>query len=220
MIHWSYGVMSVPSRAETLLPRTLESLKLGGFEHPAVFVDFEHYGVYGSWMLAAWKLYLQNPFADAYIIFQDDIVVYKNLRQYLEQLKYPLMGYFNLSTWPENAELATKTGWFESNQKGRSACGLLFTSEGFRLLLHRKAVVDKARDRRKPGKCVDGMIIEAMRELDWKEYCHFPSLLKHTGDNQSTTNNQNSPVADSFKGEDFDALDFLGELDAKDTVHS
>jgi len=214
MINWSYGITTVPQRSETLLPRTIVSLEKAKFGLPQLFTDFRPLGVYGNWALCAWQLYLRNPFADVYVIFQDDIVVNRNLKLYLEHLKYPVDGYFNLMTWPENEELAKgEVGWFRSNQKGRSACGLLFPNDKLRLLLQQKKFVEKARDRSKPGKCVDGMILEAMRCLGLKEYCHYPSLLAHTGDDLSSTNNRNSPQATSFRGEDFDSLAFLEEID-------
>jgi hypothetical protein len=58
------------------------------------------------------------------------------------------------------------------------------------------------------------MIVTAMKRAGWKEYVHNPSLLQHTGDGQTTLGNHIGndrwPGADSFPGEEFDALSLLG----------
>ena len=118
-IQWSYGVTTVPSRMCDLLPQTLKSLELAGFPNPRLFVDnctlnqAEAYvveypacpltthvppslSIVGSWILAVWELYLRNPEATHYGIFQDDLVAYRNLRTYLERCEFPEKGYWNL----------------------------------------------------------------------------------------------------------------------------
>lgn len=109
-LKWAYGVTCVQSRARSLLPRTLLSLRTGGFPHPTLFMDgctFEdaaayeqqlglplevrrgRLGAYGNWFLALATLYIRNPACDRYAIFQDDFVTVRNLRQYLERCRYP-----------------------------------------------------------------------------------------------------------------------------------
>src|SRR5437870_5459108 len=107
---WSYGVTTVPSRRSTLLPKTLQSLRAAGFGEPRLFIDGckqdEAVGYScqfrlpitardpavrpaGNWILSLWELYIREPVADRYAIFQDDLITYRNLRDYLEACKYP-----------------------------------------------------------------------------------------------------------------------------------
>lgn len=131
-LRWAYGVTTVPERFDDLLPRTLESLKLAGFDRPRLFVDglgTEHdggenryYRKFGlevtarwprirthlNWFLAFHELFGRNPDADRYAIFQDDFVTVRNLRAYLDHAPYPPKGYLNLYTMPSNQELVPR----------------------------------------------------------------------------------------------------------------
>jgi hypothetical protein len=141
-VSWASGVTTVPERFQTTLPRTLLSLKNAGFPEPRLFIDgydrdpglqlpttvrHDRIRVVGNWMLALWELYIRDPSATRYAIFQDDLIAYRNLRLYLERLRYPDQGYCNLYTFPENQRLsAGRTGWYPSNQLGRGAVALVF----------------------------------------------------------------------------------------------
>lgn len=235
-LKWSYGVLTVPSRRNTLLPITLRSLREGGFDNPRLFVDgsadatnyFHQFGlattardqirVFGNWVLSLWELYLREPTADRFAVFQDDLITYKNLRQYLECCPYPDRGYLNLYTFPSNQELAPKDelgrhkdGWYLSNQLGRGAVGLIFSNEAARHLLASPYMVDRPLDPMRGWKSVDGGIIMAMNPMSaqqdgtgWPEWVHHPSLVQHTG-HVSTTGNAGHKQAESFRGEDYDA---------------
>lgn len=223
---WMYGVTTVPVRFDDLLPRTLESLAKAGFEQPRLFVDGDPTGIgnsleiscrippiraYGNWLLGMWELYLRDPWADRYAIFQDDVVTYKNLRQYLEASKYPNSGYLNLYTFPQNHKKANskEIGWFYSNQRGLSACGLVFDNNAIKKLLNHQHVIHKPQDREKGHKSFDGTVVSAMRKSGCDEYVHNPSLLQHTGRTCSVIGNKVHPLSPSFKGEDFDAMELL-----------
>jgi len=98
LIKWSYGVTTVKQRLDDgTLERTLKSLALAGFDCPRLFLDgikdvspFEKFGLemtsrypnvrrFGNWVLSMWELYLREPTATHYAIFQDDFVTYKGL---------------------------------------------------------------------------------------------------------------------------------------------
>lgn len=136
-VTWAYGVTTVPSRKDDLLPRTIASLRKGGFEQPRLFVDGvsaeeeSWYGAAfalpltprrsplktaGNWVLALYELYYRQPGATYYALFQDDFVTYPNLRVYLEQNPCPPRGYMNLYTFPSNQSYCPcgYEGWFQS----------------------------------------------------------------------------------------------------------
>jgi len=233
---WSYGITTVEQRKDILFPRTLQSLKDAGFDKPIIFVDglkdgseYNEFGLevvtryvedavaghyhrirtFGNWVLALWELYLREPTADRYAIFQDDFVTYKHLRLFLEKSPYPDKGYLNLYTFPSNQKVARdKSGWFLSNQKGRGAVALVFSREAVTTLLASQHMVDRPQDAQRGWKAIDGGIVTAFVKADWQEWCHNPSLVQHTGE-QSVMKNRQHLKAVSFRGEDFDARNLL-----------
>lgn len=225
---WMYGVTTVPERRGELLPRTLKSLQGAGFPEPTIFVDgdwdykswhdefnlplvmrYPRLRVFGNWSLALAELYLRNPNATYYAIFQDDMIVSRNLRAYIDAIQFPDKGYLNLYTFPKNQVLAHgRVGFYPSNQKGKGAVGLIFNLEGVQMLLQHNHMIGRVRDITLGHKFVDGSIVESMKKAGWKEYVHNPSIVQHLGF-KTTTGNPKQPQATSFKGEDFDLLSLL-----------
>lgn len=235
---WEYGVTTVPSRRDELLPRTLASLKRGGFNTPTLFVDGEKdpeswrdefklevvtrwpvIRTFGNWTLAIAELYIRNPTADRYAIFQDDFVTCLGLREYLSACEYPRKGYLNLYTFASNTlgnlrkhGLTDKPldyqGWYPSNQNGRGAVALVFDNEAVITLLTHEFFVNRPKDMNRGWRAIDGGIVTALGKAGWKEYVHTPSLVQHTGTYSSMRSkpHQPSPV---FIGESADARDLL-----------
>lgn len=231
---WTYGVTTVPTRRDDLLPRTLLSLKTAGFDKPRLFVDgtddprswerefnlevtarFPHIRTFGNWILSLAELYIREPTSDRYAIFQDDFVTYKNLRAYLHSLPFPERAYWNLYTFPSNQKLCPDegrhVGWYKSNQLGRGAVGLVFSREGVKTLFENRAhIIDRPEHVGRGWKAVDGGVVEAMRKAGWTELVHNPSLVQHTGD-ISAMGNRPHKKASSFRGEEFDARELIGK---------
>lgn len=241
-MRWAYGVTTVPSRRQDLLPRTLASLCSAGFDSPRLFVDglencladrwqqdlqltvtarFPFIRVFGNWVLGLAELYIRDPGADRYAMFQDDFVTYPNMRQYLERCAYPDgeegrdKGYWNLYTFPSNQNLAPvdgkgmqREGWYPSNQFGRGAVALVFNRPAVITLLTHLHMVERPQDCTRGWRAVDGGIVTAMGKAGWKEYVHNPSLVQHTG-LVSSMGNKPHKLAVSFRGEDYDALRLL-----------
>ena len=222
-LSWSYGVTTVPERLRDLLPRTLASLAAAGFSAPRLFVDgaegiATHFGLdvtyryprirtFCNWWLALVELYVRNPAADRYAIFQDDFITYRNLRPYLEQW-YPEKGYLNLYTFPVNQQLAKREGWYESNQRGKGAVALVFNREAVTTLLTQPHFVGRPQNAHRGHKSVDGGVVTALTKVGFKEYVHNPSLVQHTG-LESSMGNKKHALATSFRGEQFDAMELL-----------
>lgn len=234
-MRWSYGVTTVHHRRHTLLPKTLASLANGGFDRPRLFVDgcrdplewekqfnlevkghWPYIRTYGNWILSAWELYIRNPLSDMFAIFQDDLICVKNLRQYLERCRYPRGGYLNLYTFPDNQSLVPfregkyLNGLWPSNQLGYGAVGLVFNREALSTLLAHRHTVERLVAAHRSFSSVDGCVVTALSDRHlgppgWKEYIHSPSLLQHTGE-QSTMGHGKQALAQTFPGEDFDAL--------------
>jgi hypothetical protein len=229
---WAYGITTTPARERDLLPRTLDSLARGGFDNPRLFIDdcrmpffdydYERFGLevtvrdpqirtFGNWALALWELYVREPGCQRYAIFQDDLVTYPNLRQYLDNCVYPTKGYWNLYTFPVNQELAPLDGqpcWYPSNQLGKGAVALVFSRQAVTTLLSSEYFVGRPQNAHRGWRAVDGAIVSAFKKVGWREYVHNPSLVEHTGQ-VSSMGGKKHPVSLSFRGEEFDAMELV-----------
>ena len=163
---WSVAVTTCEKRRTTFLPRTLKSLAAAGFTDPHLHCDGisakfilpldvnrrqanratlrnPSVGAIGSWFLTLWQLWLTDPEADYYVLFQDDVVLCRNVREYLENSigsptlvgeGLPDNGYYNLYTDVANHNLLGTggkpskeyQGWYASDQTGRGAVALVF----------------------------------------------------------------------------------------------
>lgn len=247
-LKWAVAVTTVPQRRDTLLPLTLASIKAAGFPDPRLCVDgtgsgFDHFGLdvtyrterihlHGNWVLAAMELFIRDPHADRYGIFQDDFVVYRNTRQYLDQCLYPLTGYLNLTTFDgrpgssnEKVVRDKPVGWYEADemlapkgyQAGRGAVALVFNRDALLVLLSSRHMIDRPIDQTllKDSKLfrgqhlVDGGVVWAMNKAGWREYVHNPSLVCHTGGDASTMGHGKYKLPQTWRGDDFDALSLL-----------
>lgn len=227
-MRWSYGITTVPERYDTLFLKTLESLKLAGFDTPRLFIDgcndpsqysslgleiTTHYPklrTAGNWVLSLYELYYREPQADRFAIFQDDFITYKNLREYLERATYPYQGYCNLYTFPSNQNLVKDNaiGWYKSNQLGKGAVALVISNEAVRILLSSRHLTERPTDPHRGWRSIDGGIVDSFKKAGWYEYVHNPSLVQHTGQ-VSSMGNKLQPAAISWRGITFDALDLL-----------
>lgn len=180
-----------------------------------------------NWWLALWEVYARAPYLDRAIIAQDDLLACKGLRAYLEATTCPGMApgtskgdvkgfLWNLYCFPQNTRLCPqegsgarlREGWFLSNQMGRGAVALVFDRAGVQTLLSHPHMVEKFLDTDRGHRSVDGAIITALKDRGYKELVHHPSLVQHMGD-VSTMGSRRHPQAETFRGEDWDAMSLL-----------
>jgi hypothetical protein len=238
-VKWAYGVTTVPRRRDTLLPRTLRSLANAGFDKPRLFVDGgdeatsvsyqEEFGcsvstrnpqvrAYGNWILGLWELYLREPDADRYAMFQDDLEATRNLRAYLDKVELPECGYWNLYTFPPvipgiqaPPPADGRVGFFPSNQYGRGAVALVFPRKAILELLASKETVERPQDPQRGHRNIDGAVINTLKPRGFTEYVHHPSLVQHTGIATTIQGGRPHPQANPWLGVEYDATEFLGE---------
>lgn len=246
---WVYGITTVPSRRATLFPRTLASLTEAGFDKPHVFVDGDadpnswraefdldvtaHYPklrAVGNWITALWTLYLLDPSAHRFALFQDDVAAVRGLRAYLDGCPWQEKTYRNLYT-AEDSETSVigKGGWvpgryLDSNVKqgyqcGRGALGLVLDTSAVIDILQTKGVAEKPLDLTRGHQNLDGMVVNALNSKGYVELVHSPSLLQHTGQEGDDLGKPN-PLTSmeghiirarsiTFPGERFDAKELL-----------
>lgn len=197
---WSYGVTTCLERLETTLPTALSSLREAGFDKPRLFVDnardrdlnstlhayettcrHPRIEVAGNLTLALWELYHRNPHADYYAVFQDDCLACRGLRTYLDSCEYPVQGYWSLYTYEGNYRRCAEGyhGWYESDQLGKGAVGLVFNTTALLTLLGSPELLGRPQDKRRGHKAIDGGVVHALNKAGWKEWVHNPSLLQH-----------------------------------------
>jgi hypothetical protein len=184
------------------------------FDRPVTARPSPPVRVVGNWIMGMWELYVREPTAERYAMFQDDIVVVKNLREFLDKSPYPKKGYLNLITHEANVQHTRgEPGWHKSNMRGLGACALVFDREALQLCLGSKHMANKPASAApmRAWKYLDGGIVEAMKMQKWMEWIHNPSLVQHIGQD-STIGNNGSVFAKplrTFPGEGFDALEML-----------
>jgi len=242
-LRWSYGVMTVPSRRETTLPFTLETLEKAGFDQPRLFIDgarddseYRHLGLRttchfptirtaANWTLALYELYTRDPAANRFAVFQDDIVICKNTKQYLDTFSYGTYAqkfYWNLHTFPVNEEEQDgekgfrpkdHVGFYPSNQLGKGALALVFDREAVCALFSTDYLTRRFQDERRGHQSIDGGVVTAMTNVGYKEHVHYPSLVQHIGKISTMGHEKNGvtiyPPSASFPGESFDAMELV-----------
>lgn len=233
---WAVGVTTCVQRRAGPLPRTLASLRAAGFAIDRLFVDGDddaagwrtefgcavtarhpHVRTYGNWVLGLAELFVRHPQASRYAMFQDDFVCVRNLRVYLDACPHQPQTYLNCYTFPQNAKLArdrgVAAGWFESNQRGKGAVALVFDRAGVMTLLTHQKMVERPLTPGRGLTNVDGGVVNALKTAGYRELCHLPSLVQHTGLQTSMRDfdrrHPPQPLADTFPGEDCDALTLL-----------
>lgn len=252
-LSWAYGVTACAARLPDLLPATLTSLAAAGFTDPRLFVDgagepaalsllppeFRRLpvsartpavGAFGNWWLALVELWVRNPAADRYAVFQDDVLAVRGLRAYLDRTAGHRRAYWNLYTFLDNERVvrgqpvgtwhegAVRQGRDPANprpdplgrQCGAGALGLVFPRDAVPVLLGAGEVTGKPAADRNAKKNIDGAVATALNAAGFREWVHCPSLLFHAG-RHSTVEPGKEWVshAKSWAGEGFD-LDQLG----------
>lgn len=243
---WAVGLTTHPSRRSDLLPKTLASLRGAGFDSIRLFVDdcpptvageyATEFGchvtsrwpcvrAYANWALALGELYLRQPSASLYAIFQDDCIAVPNLRAYLDQCGYPdgtdprfggRRGYLNCYLWKSNYKIVPRkdgkehVGWYPSNQLGKGAVGLVFNRDAVVALLNSRHMADRVLSVVRGHKSIDGGVVDSLRAAGFDEFVHNPSLLYHTG-TQTTLDHRFGPAPPTPAWQpDFDPLALVG----------
>jgi len=128
---WAVGVITSPRRLPTLAD-CLDSVMRAGWPRPHVFVDGDvaieprhrHLpitvrrpgtGPWPNYWLSLSELLMRAPHADAYLLLEDDALVYdrEDLRAYLEEILWPDEATGFVSLYSSMAYTAEEDGWFE-----------------------------------------------------------------------------------------------------------
>ncbi len=249
---WACGVTTVPKRLDSHLRQTLASVAAAGFPTPWLFVDglmnedlpvagatqrTAPARVHGNWFMGLHEMFVRWPLAEFYAVFQDDVMLCRGAREYVERT-YPKGGYCCLYTLPQEAQWIKQRdpaarGWHATTQRGKGALAVVFDRSAAIAVLTARHMVMRPVPTEKADqlaleesverhglplrgegpwyrgqKCVDGGIVEAMKMAQIPEHVHLPSLAQHTGI-VSSFSGITHPLADDWRGEEFDALSLL-----------
>lgn len=199
---WAVGVTTAP-RARPTLEMCLDSLQRAGWSTPHLFMDSsvrvaERFGdlpgtlrspAVGAWpnhFLALFELSMRQPDADAYLLLQDDALIYdgENVRQYLEAVLWPGNRLPVVSLFCPEPYTARGHGWHPLHQPWVwGAQALVFP----RRILHqylRDPLICQHRWRSVAGGLtqIDVLLGWWARRRRIPFWCPTPSLVQHIGE--------------------------------------
>ena len=223
---WAVGVTVAPRQNPTF-EQCYESFLRAGFKphifkEPDVHIDprFFKYGVTArSQRLGAWKNWLtslfelrkRKPNADVYAIFQDDVILCKNIKRYLECELWPSPFTAFVSVFTPNHYKGRST-WNPIDQGLNlwMAQTFFFSPYAVDSILRHPSVVNWGGD-----KNIDSKIGEWAQQIGMYPYYHTPSLGQHIGHDSTIWNGANEVPAlgdrsaSDFVGINFDAMQLL-----------
>jgi len=180
-------------------------------------LDFCHHkpatGAFPNYVLSLCELYMRNPNADAYLLMQDDAVIFSSTatREYVESVLWPIDGPCIASLYCSAKYSKEESGWhqFEGNWVW-GAVAFVFSPEAIKLFLtsmevfnHRAQPDDKGLSR------IDVVIGNVARANGIPMYYPSPSLVQHIGTISTiwkTGRAVNARRADQFLGDLIDPV--------------
>jgi hypothetical protein len=199
---WAVGVTTAP-RPRPTLDACLESLTRAGWKSPHLFMDsavrvpeaFGHLpgtlrspsaGAWPNHYLSLLELTMRQPEADAFLIVQDDAVIYdgENVREYLEAMLWPGDQLPIVSLYCPEPYTAGQYGWHRFRKSWVwGALALVFARATLQSYL-RDRVICRHRWRSSSGGLVgiDGLIGWWARRRRVPFWFPTPSLVQHIGE--------------------------------------
>jgi hypothetical protein len=223
---WAVGIRSAPRNIPTL-DWTLDSLVRAGWESLRIFEDLSttvaarhakcpistrdpKIGAFSNFLLGLCELVLQHPGADAYMMMEDDVILYdrQNLREYLEQILWPsdppgLISLYCPSSYsrPAPGWYCREEGWLAGSQV------FIFPKETARAFVSDPEIwAHRWNDRAQGLHGVDRAIGTWAIRNGIPVYFPCPSLAQHIGDTSS--------IWQSYRlKDDHRAHPFLGDVE-------
>ena len=198
---WMVGITTAPRRMSTL-EQCLQSIRCSGWEQSRLFVDGsvdlpvsaqEHdftardqpTGAFPNYVLALYEMYLRDPDANAYLLLQDDAVLFASpeLKTYLESVLWPEAGPCIASLYCSSKYTRQQAGWHRFQEQWVwGAVAFVFSSEALRHFLTSPLVYDhRALPDQKGLSHIDVVIGKVAQENRIPLYYPSPSLVQHIG---------------------------------------
>ncbi len=216
---WAVGVQTC-NRSENYLDHSLQQISLAGWDKLNIFADVStnisvpfpvsyrpyQFGDWSNWICGLFELYILNPKANYFLMFEDDITCCSNLKIYLEWA-IPRLGEFGcLSLY--TPDVYRKEGWHDESDAAWSLVGaqaILFTRKSLKRFLSNEKIINYSETSNVAKDCAIG--IWAFKQE--KVLYHTPSLVNHCG-KVSMTNARMHKSFD-YVGDSFDASSLIGK---------
>lgn len=197
-MNWAVGVTTAPRPIATL-EQTLKSLKQAGFGPCQLFDDRTRTGAWRNWLRAVRELLEKHPNADALLICQDDVVLCRGLREYLEGSLWPADDVAVCSPYCPTLYRSPQPGWHREDH-GWDLVGAVCWA------IPRTAAEAMLRDlgQVKADRHIDARIGRWALQTGRSVWYHSPSLAQHVAPT-------NSALGHNLLGSRRQAADFVGE---------
>ena len=198
---WCVGITTAPRRVSSL-DATLEAIVNAGWSRPRIFVDGDvqipqqwsdlpvscrtpRIGAWPSYYLALTEMFMRDPSADAYALFQDDIELLRraDLRTYLERVLWPGENPGILSLYCSSEYTRKDRGWHRFPENWIwGATAFVFSPDAVRGILSSVAVIDHRLEGAGDGlKGIDVAVGQWAERTNTPIWFPTPSLVQHTG---------------------------------------
>jgi hypothetical protein len=216
---WSTGITTA-RREPSTFDRTMLSLARAGFD-PHIFKDWgvsidpvflkngltersEPVGAWKNWLEGLKELRSSNPSADFYGMFQDDIVLCKNIRPYLEHNLWPSEKTAVVSIFTPCGYSSGKSRGWEKIELGRDlwmAQAYIFNPAHIDTILNDEGILSwQGRQN------IDSNVGECLQNNSLEIYYHVPSLCQHFSMTSAIYPDKPMPAIGLRS-----AIDFVGE---------
>lgn len=114
-MNWSVGITTAPRKQGCYLEKTLNSIIKAGWSEFSIFAEPgsfipnhfhknviqrpKNYGDWTNWATGFYELLLSNPESDYFMMVEDDAIVNKNCRKYIEQAIPQLKDFASISLY-------------------------------------------------------------------------------------------------------------------------
>lgn len=197
---WAVGVTTAP-RQQPTLDRCLDNLRRAGWQQPQLFVDGgaqladrhgrldvtyreQKVGAWANFYLAMIELLMRQPHADAYLLLQDDALLFdgENVREYLQGCLWPDGPVAAVSLYCPASYTRRQPGWYSwPGTWVWGALAFVFDPAAARQFVSDPLVIEHRWQGRRGDAQVDVVIGRwAQRQGKQVHYC-VPSLVQHIG---------------------------------------
>jgi hypothetical protein len=244
-LKWTVGVITSPRQQGYYLDRNVKSLTKAGFSELTVFAEPgsfvpegvtvvrrpKKYGDWTNWATGLYELLLSNPDADCFLMTEDDAVLCKDAKRYLEHALPSLGDFASLSLYTPSLyrnrhrcfhnELRGHRTWSTVTVVMRRSKAISFFSDKD-VQRHRfEDIFGEGADywccpkTDFKNSIKDAVIGQWAAKTNSPVYYHTPSLAEHIGEFSNLTDQpslvQNGRMSADFVGEDADLSAWLAE---------
>lgn len=201
---WSVGMTTAPRLTPTFYA-SLESVRQAGWLNVRVFAEpgvalsaaasgeaserDQTLGAFPNWYLGLTEMYLRNPRCEAFLMFQDDLVLAESTRAYLEDALWPAPEVGVVSLYCPSHEHQPDIVGFQSIARGWEAWGALayvFSNPGLRAFLSDPVVLNHRHHGPADGlRNIDSVVGSWCQRADLPYFVHIPSLTQHVGESST-----------------------------------